>query len=197
MCNDYGVDLPFRLFVEAFEALEIAVDAEGDRLNIEPRDEIWPTERAPVIRRGPAGARMDMLRWGLRSPRPKGPPIINLRAEGRRFNHDRCLIPAAHFYEFTGSTSPKTRWRFNKTGEDWFCIAGVVGVGDDKGQAVHAFSMLTVAPGPDIAPIHNRQIVVLERRDWAAWLDGAAAVNDQLAPSPAGTFTVMAAPRGG
>ena len=29
-----------------------------------------------------------------------------------------------------------------------------------------AFTMLTCPPGPDVAPIHNRQIVVLEKSQW-------------------------------
>jgi putative SOS response-associated peptidase YedK len=27
--------------------------------------------------------------------------------------------------------------------------------------------MLTMPPGPDIAPYHDRQIAILDRRDWA------------------------------
>jgi putative SOS response-associated peptidase YedK len=34
-----------------------------------------------------------------------------------------------------------------------------------------AFTLLTTEPGPDVAPIHDRQMVVLERSDWAAWLE--------------------------
>jgi len=30
--------------------------------------------------------------------------------------------------------------------------------------------MLTTEPGPDVKPIHDRQIVVLRPEDWAAWL---------------------------
>ena len=37
--------------------------------------------------------------------------------------------------------------------------------------AGEAFTLLTTEPGPDVAPIHNRQVVVLDRADWAAWLD--------------------------
>ena len=189
MCNDYGIDIPFRLFVEAFEALGMPLDVSGGIPNLEPRDEIWPTERAPVIRLSEAGTRMDMLTWGLPPSRPKAPVVINMRSEGRRFERRRCLIPASHFYEFAGTKSPKTRWRFTKTGEDWFCIAGITGADGSS------FSMLTVPPGPDIAPIHNRQIVVLERTDWRAWLEGGAAPTALLTPSAEGTFTVAQAPR--
>ena len=191
MCNDYGIDIPFRLFVQAFEELGMPLDVSAGIPNLEPRDEIWPTERAPVIRVGEAGPRMDMLTWGLPPSRPKAPVVINMRAEGRRFERGRCLIPASHFYEFTGAKSPKTRWRFTKTGEDWFCIAGITG-----GEGGGAFSMLTVPPGPDVAPIHNRQVVVLKRSDWRTWLEGGASATPLLGASPAGTFGVAEAPRG-
>jgi putative SOS response-associated peptidase YedK len=32
------------------------------------------------------------------------------------------------------------------------------------------FTLLTTEPGPDVAPIHDRQMVVLDRSDWLAWL---------------------------
>jgi hypothetical protein len=34
-----------------------------------------------------------------------------------------------------------------------------------------AFTLLTTEPSPDAAPIHDRQMVVLNRSDWLAWLD--------------------------
>jgi hypothetical protein len=45
--------------------------------------------------------------------------------EGRRFPKGRCLIPASHFFEFTGQKTPKPKWKFTKAGEDWFCFAGL------------------------------------------------------------------------
>ena len=195
MCNDYGIDIPFSLFVEAFSQIRLPIVFPTAPPNLEPRDEIWPTERAPVIRAAPGGVRLDQVRWGLKSARPKGPPIINMRGEGRSFGPGRCLIPASHFYEFTGSGSPKTRWRFTKADEDWFCLAGFVGRGESEGQAVEAFAMLTVAAGPDVAPIHGRQVVVLERADWARWLDGDTDARGLIGSSPADCLRVVAAPR--
>ena len=74
-----------------------------------------------------------------------------------------------HITEFTGSKSPKSKWRFTKTGEDWFCFAGLWRPA--TGGVPEAFTLLTTAPGPDVAPIHDRQMVVLERADWMAWLE--------------------------
>jgi putative SOS response-associated peptidase YedK len=42
----------------------------------------------------------------------------------------------------------------------------------DAGRAGGAaFTILTAEPGPDVAPIHNRQVLVLDRADWLARLD--------------------------
>jgi putative SOS response-associated peptidase YedK len=53
-----------------------------------------------------------------------------------------------------------------------------------------AFTILTTEPGPDVAPIHNPQMVVLERADWLAWLDLAKPEPELLRPLPAGSLTV-------
>jgi len=48
--------------------------------------------------------------------------------------------------------------------------------------------MLTTEPGPDIAPIHDRQIVILQPHQWAAWLYLMKPEADLLKPLPAGTL---------
>jgi putative SOS response-associated peptidase YedK len=53
-----------------------------------------------------------------------------------------------------------------------------------------AFTMLTCEPGPDVAPIHNRQIVVLDRSEWKAWLNSQTAEEDLIKPSPPGSLKV-------
>ena len=110
-----------------------------------------------------------------------------MRSEGRRFAHGRCLVPASHFYEFTGKRSPKDKWRFTKVGEGWFCIAGIWR--QVEGNAP-AFTMLTCEPGPDVAPIHNRQVVVLNCSEWATWLDPHTSENGLLKPSSQGSLKV-------
>jgi putative SOS response-associated peptidase YedK len=96
-------------------------------------------------------------------------------------------VPASHFYEFTGKRSPKDKWRFTKADEDWFCIAGLWRPVDGVGPA---FTMLTCEPGPDVSPIHDRQIVVLDRNKWAAWLDPRSYEAELLKPSAAGSLNV-------
>ena len=106
----------------------------------------------------------------------------------RRFPKGRCFIPASHFFDFTGTKPPKSKWKFTKTGEDWFCFAGLWRPMPDG--AADAFTILTTEPGADVTPIHNRQVVVVERADWLAWLDLTKPEPELLRPLPAGSLTV-------
>lgn len=187
MCNDYGNTIPYSEYVETFSEIGIPVRFPMAAPNLEPRADIWPTETAPVIRQVETGNEFAQLRWGFPPARLKGAPVINFRSEGRRFPKGRCLIPASHFFEFTGTRSPKSKWRFTKTGEEWFCFAGLWRSMPDGGAA---YTILTTAPGPDVSPIHDRQMVVLDRADWGAWLDLARPESDLLRPLPAGSLSV-------
>jgi putative SOS response-associated peptidase YedK len=141
-----------------------------------------------VIRRLEGGTNeFAELQWGFPPARPKGATIINFRSERRRFPVGRCLIPASHFFEFTGTKSPKAKWKFRKNGEDWFCFAGLWRPMPEGGEA---FTLLTTAPGPDVAPIHDRQMVVLERSDWSPWLELVGNEIDLLRALPAGSLRV-------
>src|SRR3954447_1168131 len=119
MCNDFGNDIPYSAYLEAFSETRIPVRFPRAAPNLQPRDDIWPTDTAPVIRQVEDGFEFVQLRWGFPPGRPKGAPAINFRSEGRRFPKGRCLVPASHFFEFTGTKAPKSKWRFTKAGEDW------------------------------------------------------------------------------
>lgn len=190
MCNLFGSRAGWSEYVEAFEALGTPlVDPPAHAApNLEPLDAVRPTDPAPIIRRTEGGVSLARLRWGfVESGGPKRPPLTNFRSEGRRFATDsRCLIPCSFFFEFTGAKSPKTRWRFERPGEDWFCFAGLWRSGTEGDR----FTLLTCEPGPDVAPIHNRQPVVLAREDWRPWLNAERPESELLRPSPAGSLAV-------
>lgn len=50
--------------------------------------------------------------------------------------------------------------------------------------------MLTTQPGPDVAPIHDRQVVVLQPDFWSDWLQLSRPEADLLKPLPEGSLTV-------
>jgi putative SOS response-associated peptidase YedK len=191
MCNNYANHIPPADTFEAFSATRFPLVFPAGPPNLEPNDDIRPTDLAPVILPQGDHATLVRLKWGLLPSQPKRPPVINMRSEGRRFEKGRCLVPASSFFEFTGDKSPKTRWRFTRADGAWFCFAGYQN-GGPQAEGDSRFTLLTVDPGPDIAPIHDRQVVILERSDWDRWLAGE---DGLLRPSPAGTWIVEEAPR--
>jgi putative SOS response-associated peptidase YedK len=49
---------------------------------------------------------------------------------------------------------------------------------------------LTTEPSPDVASIHDRQMVVLERSDWSAWLEQTGNERNLFRALPAGSLKV-------
>lgn len=206
MCNDYANKIGAAEIGGAFSHLRIPLTFPDGVPNIEPRDDIRITDRAAVVRAGAgpdAAAELIQMRWSW--PAPNGEPVYNFRSEGRRFGANRCLIPADGFYEFTAAepgAKRKTKWLFTpapgpagaalvpeEAGTPWFCIAGLW----QPSPHGDAFTMLTAPPGEDVAPYHNRGIVVLPAARWGEWLAGGDAAG-LLGPLPAGSLIASRAP---
>jgi putative SOS response-associated peptidase YedK len=191
MCNDFGNRIPYREYVDAFADLQLPLRFPKGAPNLEPLEDIRPTDPAPMIKGSEeGGGEFAILRWGFPPGRPKAGPVINFRSEGRTFERGRCLIPASHFFEFTGTKYPKTKWRFTVKGHPWFCFAGLWRATETPDGPVEAFTLLTRDPGPDVAAVHDREPIVLSRVHWAAWLDLSQPGKLPNEPHPAGTFAV-------
>lgn len=126
-----------------------------------------------------------MTTWAW--PGPGGKPLFNFRADGRDFSaNDRVLILATGFYEYTAAADPKVKLKdrhlFTMRGQDWFWIAGIVKQG--------CFTMLTLPPGPDVEPYHDRQIATLAPRAGLDWLTQSRPQGELLATPAGGTFDV-------
>jgi putative SOS response-associated peptidase YedK len=194
MCNDYRVKVDIEAIRQDFSDLRINIRFPEGIPNMEPRDDVRITDKAPIVRAAGTPGEADLVtrRWSWPAPNKK--PVYNFRSEGREFSNSatggRCLIIADGFYEFTAPEDPKAKrkhkWLFTKKDEPWFCIAGIWRT-SDLGEA---FTMLTAEPGPDVAPYHNRQIVVLDRKDWTSWLDPMVPAKEVLKPLPAGSLDV-------
>lgn len=193
MCNLYSNKVAPDAVARAFDQLGMALRFPEGMPNVEPRDEIRITDRAPIVRLGTGEAELVQRRWSW--PGPGGKPVYNFRSDGREFANSkaggRCLIVADGFYEFTAPREPrpdkrKDRWLFTMPGRDWFAIAGLW----RTTEAGEAFTMLTTAPGPDVAPYHNRQVALIAHGSWSAWLDGSGPALELLGPSPPGTLAV-------
>lgn len=184
MCNLYSLEQG-DLFSLWTKVLRLPVVWEGRASNFEPRPEIKMTEIAPIVRHVGDEAVVSMTQWAWKAP--SGKPVFNFVSEGRDFSDaDRVLIPADAFYEFTPKLTPSqkrlTRWKFTMPGNPVFWIAGIVQQG--------CWTMLTTDPGPDIAPYHDRQIVLIPADQGRDWLDLSRPQADILKALPGGSLAV-------
>ena len=188
MCNLYRMEKAPDAIVAFARALGQVIAFPEGVPNFQPRD-VRITERAPILRRS-GSLELVERRWSW--PAPNGKPVFNFRGEDRRFDPaERCVILTDAFYEFTAPEDPKAkkkdRWLFTWPGHEWFGIAGIWRADAKVGEA---FTMLTLPPGPDIAPFHDRQIAILDRSRWADWLDPGVSAKDVLHELPAGSLQV-------
>ena len=217
MCNEIARRIALGQLRDDWAELKIPLVFPEGFPNLASVDSIRITDPTLVIRAAASDSHFDdneaggagqgaegvVRRWSW--PGPSGKPVYNYRSDGRDLRNQpkggRCLIPVDGFYEFTAAADPKAKrkdkWLFTHARDDWFCIAGLWRAGvetkDSAGNgngAAEAFTLLTTGPGPDIAPYHARQVVVLDRADYAGWLDGSTPSADLCRPAPAGTLRV-------
>lgn len=210
MCNEFARRTTPDQLRAAWGATDMKLLFPEGMSNLPALDSIRITDPAVILRvaHGAAGAaELVTRRWSW--PAPSGKPVYNFRSDGREFvnkaDSGRCLIPADAFYEYTDTAAgeagaadlfgaaarpvkkpPKAKWALSFPGLDWFCIAGLWRTDPVVGEA---WTMLTTEPGPDIAPYHDRQIVLLTPPQYAGWLSGATPAVDLCRPLPGGTLT--------
>lgn len=212
MCNRYGYNNPLSRLIDEFSTLG---PINWDRLEPNtPLDQIRPTDRAPIIRPVDGGLELGMLRWGLIPNTWHGPvkawtaqlrgnPLTNARSETisttstfrDAYAARRCLIPATSYFEWTPADPAKPKgkklmWKFTVPSQETFALAGIWDHADTADGPIDSFALLTSAPGPDQAPYHDREPVVLGRAQWADWLDVGNDMARGFNGSPAGTIAV-------
>ena len=193
MCNDYARQIEWEAFKAAVAEARLGLPTSAGPHDLTDAVDVRVNDLAPII--VSAGNAVDLvtMRWGFTPQRTGGAPVFNFKSEGRNFAESkRCLIPASAFFEFTGKGSPKTKWRFELAGSPVFAVAGLWRE-DERGKA---FTMLTTSPGPDVAPFHDRQVVVLPPRRWGEWIYLHQQDPSLLAPLAPGSLNVTMARRG-
>jgi putative SOS response-associated peptidase YedK len=183
ICNDYEQHVRWVEYRSMMQALELRVPSHQSELDLPEADDIRIADSGPVMRSAGNGIDLVPMTFSFPPGRPRGAPVFNFRSEGRHFgNSTRCIVPASAFFEFTGKKYPKAKHRFALKGSPITAIAAISRPG--QGNQPPSFAMLTTAPGPDVAPYHNRQVVVLRPEDWAAWIHLTKTEAELLRPLP-------------
>lgn len=191
MCNDYEQHIRYAEYCRMMQELALGMPPHQSELDLPQARDVRIGDTGPAMRAADGNV-VELVPMTFGFPPPegrKGGPVFNFRSEGRSFAESRrCLIPASAFFEFTGTKYPKAKHRFTLNDAPFMAIAGLWREG--QGNQPPSFTMLTTEPGSDVAPIHNRQIVVLRPPDWKRWLDLSKPEKELLRPLPEGSLHV-------
>lgn len=181
------------------EALDVPAGVVGNepaRRNIAPGREI-------VVYDGT----LTRMRWGIvpvgrvnARGRPVMEQIINARSE-TVFDKSafdgvgRAAIPVNGWYEWTGEKRKKTAWQIAPKGGGFLYFAAITDSWTAPGGLrVPQVAAVTCAPNGDVAPIHHRMGVLLERSDLHIWMgDDLDAAKALMAPWPDGRLAITKA----
>lgn len=185
MCGRYALILPpeaMRQLFRFFGPEWSGASGEGATPNWPARYNVAPTQNVPVLR---SPNELTQLRWGLVPAWSKEigtAPLINARGESvadkpsfrGAFISRRCLVPADGFYEWRIEGKLKVPMFIRMRSQEPLVFGGVW----DRwtapdGELIDSMAIVTTAANGLIGQLHDRMPVILDPRDWGAWLTGA------------------------
>jgi putative SOS response-associated peptidase YedK len=179
----------------------------GEVPSFPPRFNIAPTQPVAIVRaQANTGANeLVLMRWGFlpqfaRNPK-EFPLLFNARSEGidqkasfrNALKRRRCLVPADAFYEWrrsgTGRGAQSQPYLARRVDGRTMGLAGLYETWlGPNGEEVDTVCIITTGANGLSVAIHPRLPVVLEPKDFAAWLDpdeAAATAAMRLLRTPA------------
>lgn len=145
--------------------------------------EVCPTDMAAVIANSRAmNPTPFAMKWGYTLENRA--PVINARCESAAekplfrdgMQQRRCLIPAAHYFEWERMGKQKIKNAIKPIGSEAMYMAGIYRINNGTAE----FTILTREPGACIRHIHDRMPVILPRDILADWLNMRYNADDVL-----------------
>jgi putative SOS response-associated peptidase YedK len=193
MCGRYTLTADPEAIVARFGHMLPGIDGTG-RFNIAPTEPIL----AVVRERAEEEPKARVLRWGLvpgwADDVKIGAKMINARSETvaerpafRRLVEKatgRCLVLADGFYEWQKPEDrgqPRQPFRFTVDDGGPFAMAGLWARSKIDGEWIASATILTTAPNPLVARLHDRMPVILPGAEAeAAWLAPGVSAAEAL-----------------
>ena len=179
--------------------------------NLQPRYNICPTTTIDVMIERGGKRRLEQMRWGL-MPTWWNKPLkelrlatFNARAETvaerpffrSAFKRARCLIPASGYYEWRTVGKEKQPYNFTRRDGQIISIAGLWSEwkNPETGNPQNTCTMIITQANNFVAGIHDRMPVILEKKQFDAWLDDDAEPASLVKMlKPAGERVLMSRP---
>lgn len=152
-----------------------------------PRYNIAPTQSVAVIRQLDGNStEFAAMRWGFIPSWAEdvaiGARMINARSETidqkrsfqNAFQNQRCLIPADGYFEWQKVGSAKQPYYLHQPDHTPFAMAGLWErntKASDDASPIASFTVITTAANSVTGKVHDRMPVILDQKDFQAWLD--------------------------
>lgn len=166
---------------------------------MEPRYNLCPSQEGVIVRLDAEGRQFaSTATWGFlpRWMEDKSKAQMNARGETiakkpmfmSAFRDERCLVLLDGFYEWDRSVKPSQPYFFHRKDDSGFAAAGIWTTRDkDDGNQELTYAVITTGPNKEMEPIHDRMPVILNERDFEAWLNPKTdleTLNKLLVPCP-------------
>ena len=189
MCGRYTITVKDSVIAEHFRAKQGSFE-------FGPSYNIAPTQQVPVVLERDGERTLLPAQWGLlpawvKDPKAFKASMFNARAESLSekasfkgpLQRKRAIVPASGFYEWQREGSHKTPHYIQLDSEAPMGLAGLYDIWNDE---VLSCTIITTAPNPLMAKIHDRMPVILDPEDYDRWLEPTLteveAVEDLLKP---------------
>ena len=169
-----------------------------------PRFNVAPTQNMAVIRPPKEGGgknELSLVRWGLVPWWSKDPKIGNrfIQARGETvptaaayrgsFKSKRCLVVVDGFYEWSGAKKDRKAYAIRLPNAEPFAIAGLWDSWKSpEGTRLETCCVITTSSRGELAAVHDRMPLVLDREARGRWLtaspDEARSLLDAPSPLP-------------
>jgi putative SOS response-associated peptidase YedK len=193
MCGRFTNRLTWREIVALYR---LSVPATPER-NLPAHYNICPTDTIGAVMAHDGKRELVPMRWGLipswwKKRAKDTPATFNARAETvaekamfrNAFNSNRCLIPASGYYEWKGTETGKQPYYFTASDGSPLTMAGLWDEWKDieTGQRLKSCTMIVTTANEFVSKIHDRMPVLLQQKDFDAWLTGHAGI-ERLRPA--------------
>ena len=156
--------------LEAFSQIRVPIVFPTAAPNLEPCDDIWPTEAASRLSPPGGGGRVGAAALGISAGAAEGSADHQFPLRGATVPERALPRPGVALLRVHRREIAKVEVEIHQDGRGLVLLRGPLAP-DARWGGGRLHDPDNRAGAPDVAPIHNRQVVVLDRSDWPAWLD--------------------------
>lgn len=194
MCGRYRDLRTWAEHREMMASVGLTIAAPSAVPNLQPVEEVRPTDTATIFRSVKGGVELARLRWWLVPFFHRGSlkewklTTFNARAESIKtastfkesFNKRRCLVSASGWYEWTGPKGNRTMWLIEPRDEPIYFAGLWDRCNTADAGTLESFTIIVQPAGAPLNAYHDRAPVTLFGEECREWLTPSANIDALL-----------------